>query len=57
MTEQAHGWIIKVDFKTCAEINQWAQEEKSLNLSVSFRGQTQGVFGNLSKKSNNYEEI
>ena len=47
----------KAHFDACAEINGWSEKEKGLYLAVSLRGQAQGVFGNLSTKTNNYTEL
>ena len=47
----------KAHFDACAEINGWTDKEKGLYLAVSLRGQAQGVFGNLSSKSNDYKEL
>ncbi len=44
----------KAHFDACAEINGWNDREKGLYLAVSLRGQAQGVFGNLSIRSNDY---
>ena len=38
-------------------MNGWTDKEKGLYLAVSLRGQAQGVFGNLSSKSNDYTEL
>ncbi|XP_060605005.1 uncharacterized protein LOC132757672 [Ruditapes philippinarum] len=52
------SWIdYKAHFEACSEINQWTNKEKGLYLSVSLRGQAQGVFGNLTSKSPNYDEL
>ncbi|KAH3748126.1 hypothetical protein DPMN_182563 [Dreissena polymorpha] len=37
----------RAHFEACAKINEWTEEQKGLYLSVSLRGQAQGVFGNL----------
>ena len=47
----------KAHFDACAEINGWTDKEKGLYLAVSLRGQAQGVFGNLSSKSNDYKDL
>ena len=47
----------KAHFDACAELNGWTDKEKGLHLAVSLRGQAQGVFGNLSSKSNDYTEL
>ena len=44
-------------FKACAEINRWSHKEKGLYLAVSLRGQAQGVLGNLSGISNDYDTL
>ncbi|XP_053391746.1 uncharacterized protein LOC128554497 [Mercenaria mercenaria] len=53
-----NSWIdYKAHFEACSEINKWTEKEKGLYLSVSLRGQAQGVFGNLTNKTPNYEEL
>ena len=52
-----HWSDYKAHFNACAEINGWTEKEKGLYLAVSLRGQAQGVFGNLSTKSCNYDEL
>lgn len=44
-------------FETCAEINGWSYTDKGLYLAVSLRGQAQGVFGNLSERSKDYDSL
>ena len=52
------SWIdYKAHFEACCEINKWTEREKGLYLSVSLRGQAQGVFGNLTNKSLSYDEL
>ncbi|XP_060585763.1 NACHT domain- and WD repeat-containing protein 1-like, partial [Ruditapes philippinarum] len=45
------------ELDACATLNGWNENEKGLYLSVSLRGQAQGVFGNLTSKTHNYEEL
>ena len=52
-----HWTDFKAHFDACAELNGWTDKEKGLYLAVSLRGQAQGVFGNLSSKSNDYTEL
>ena len=52
-----HWTDYKAHFDACAELNGWTEKEKGLYLAVSLRGQAQGVFGNLSSKSNDYKEL
>ena len=52
-----HWADYKAHFDACAEINGWTDKEKGLYLAVTFRGQAQGVFGNLSAKANDYFEL
>ncbi|MCG8047963.1 MAG: RNase H-like domain-containing protein, partial [Candidatus Thiodiazotropha endolucinida] len=47
----------KAHFEACAQLNQWTEEQKGLYLSVSLRGQAQGVFGNLNAKTTDYKEL
>ena len=47
----------KAHFDACSEINGWTDKEKGLYLSVSLRGQAQGVFGNLVSKTHDYSEL
>ena len=48
-------WLdYKAHFEACAKLNGWSDEQKGLYLSVSLRGQAQGVFGNLRVK---YHEL
>ncbi|XP_060590432.1 uncharacterized protein LOC132745500 [Ruditapes philippinarum] len=47
----------KAHFDACATLNGWNENEKGLYLSVSLRGQALGVFGNLTTKTHNYEEL
>ena len=52
------NWIdYKAHFDACSEINGWSGKEKGLYLAVSLRGQAQGVFGNLSTKTHDYDEL
>ena len=52
------NWIdYKAHFDACSEINRWSGKEKGLYLALSLRGQAQGVFGNLSTKTNDYDEL
>ena len=37
----------KAHFEACAKLNGWADEQKGLYLSVSLRGQAQGMYSNL----------
>ena len=47
----------KAHFEACARLNKWTEEQKGLYLSVSLRGQAQGVFGNLTSKSTDYKDL
>lgn len=47
----------KAHFQACAKLNEWSDEQKGLYLSVSLRGQAQGVFGNLNTKTTDYDEL
>ena len=47
----------KAHFEACAQLNQWTVEQKVLYLSVSLRGQAQGVFGNLNTRTTGYKEL
>ena len=52
------SWLdYKAHFDAVAEINGWNQTEKGLYLAVSLRGQAQGVFGNISTKSKDYDKL
>jgi hypothetical protein len=44
------SWLdFKSHFEAYAKLGQWSDKEKGLNLSVSLRGLTQGILGNLSE--------
>ena len=47
----------KARFETCATQNNWSNEDKCLHLAVVLRGQAQGVSGNVSDKSHNFEQL
>ena len=52
------AWMdYKAHFEACAELNGWTIEQKGLYLSVSLRGQAQGVFGNLGDGKPEYEDL
>lgn len=52
------SWLdYKAHFETCAEINNWSYGDKGLYLAVALRGQAQGVMGNLSTKSKDYDAL
>ena len=52
------AWMdYKAHFEACAELNGWTIEQKGLYLSVSLRGQAQGVFGNLGDGKPKYEDL
>lgn len=52
------AWMdYKAHFEACAELNNWTNEQKGLYLSVSLRGQAQGVFGNLGTGKHTYDEL
>ena len=52
------SWLdYKAHFETCAEINNWTNNEKGLYLAVALRGQAQSVMGNLSDKSKDYDSL
>ncbi|MEW8545264.1 MAG: retropepsin-like aspartic protease, partial [Candidatus Thiodiazotropha sp.] len=51
-------WLdYKAHFEACAELNNWTTEQKGLYLSVSLRGQAQGVFGNLGSGKHTYDQL
>ena len=47
----------KAHFEACAALNSWDDHQKGLYLSVSLRGQAQGVFGNLRSGTTDYGEL
>ena len=47
----------KAHFEACADLNGWSDEQKGLYLSVSLRGQAQGVFGNLGTGKPSYKKL
>ena len=47
----------KAHFAACAELNGWKKQQKGLYLSVSLRGQAQGVFGNLGTGKHDYDDL
>ena len=47
----------KAHFEACAKLNGWDNDQKAMYLSVSLRGQTQGVYGNLASKDATYEDL
>lgn len=52
------AWMdYRAHFEACAELNHWTKEQKGLYLSVSLRGQAQGVFGNLGSKKHDYDDL
>jgi hypothetical protein len=52
------SWIdYKSYFEAYSEKNQWTNKEKDLYVSVSLRDQAQCVFGNLTSKSPNNDEL
>ena len=52
------AWMdYKAHFEACAELNGWNKEQKGLYLSVSLRGQAQGVFGNLGSGKHDYDGL
>ncbi|MES9884370.1 MAG: hypothetical protein ABW185_26280, partial [Sedimenticola sp.] len=52
------SWLdYKAHFETCSEINGWSYVDKGLYLAVSLRGQAQGVFGNLSERTKDYNSL
>ncbi|MCG8045579.1 MAG: retroviral-like aspartic protease family protein [Candidatus Thiodiazotropha endolucinida] len=52
------AWVdYKAHFEACAELNGWSKEQKGLYLSVSLRGQAQGVFGNLGSGKPAYDDL
>ena len=52
------AWMdYKAHFEACAELNNWTNDQKGLYLSVSLRGQAQGVFGNLGTGKHTYDEL
>ena len=52
------SWLdYRAHYDAVAEINNWNQTEKGLYLAVSLRGQAQGVFGNISTQSKDYDKL
>ena len=52
------AWMdYKAHFDACAELNGWTDQQKGLYLSVSLRGQAQGVFGNLGSGKHDYDDL
>ena len=52
------AWMdYKAHFDACAELNGWTDQQKGLYLSVSLRGQAQGVFGNLESGKHDYGDL
>ena len=52
------AWMdYKAHFDACSELNGWTDEQKGLYLSVSLRGQAQGVFGNLGSGKPSYKDL
>ena len=52
------AWMdYKANFDACSELNGWADQQKGLYLSVSLRGQAQGVFGNLGSGKHDYDDL
>ena len=52
------AWLdYKAHFDACAELNGWTDEQMGLYLSVSLRGQAQGVFGNLGPEKHDYRDL
>ena len=45
----------RAHFDAVAELNDWSPVEKDLYLAVSLRRQAQGVFGNISTQSKDYD--
>ena len=50
-------WDYRAHYDAVAEINNWNQTKKGLYLAVSLRGQAQGVFGNISTQSKDYDKL
>ena len=52
------AWMdYKAYFDACSELNCWTDQQKGLYLSVSLRGQAQGVFGNLGSGKHDYDDL
>ena len=52
------AWMdYKAHFDACSELNGLTDEQKGLYLSVSLRGQAQGVFGNLGSDKPSYKDL
>ena len=52
------AWMdYKAHFDACAELNGWTDQQKGLYLSVSLRGQAQGVFGNLGSGKHDCDDL
>ena len=52
------SWLdYRAHYDAVAEINNWNQTEKRFYLAVSLRGQAQGVFGNISTQSKDYDKL
>ena len=47
----------KAAFDACSNLNGWDDKLKGLYLSVSLRGQAQGVFGNLDTERTDYSSL
>ena len=47
----------KAHFEACAKLIDWTNEQKGLYLSVSLRGQAQGVYGNLGSEKHDYDDL
>ena len=47
----------KAHFDACSNLNRWDDKQKGLYLSVSLRGQAQGVFGNLDTERTDYSSL
>ncbi|KAH3864019.1 hypothetical protein DPMN_027031 [Dreissena polymorpha] len=46
----------KAHFEACGNLNGWDSDQKAMYLSVSLRGQAQGVYGNLASYAT-YEDL
>ena len=52
------AWMdYKAHFDAYSELNGWTDQQKGLYLSVSLRGQAQGVFGNLGSGKHDYDDL
>ena len=52
------AWMdYEAHFDACSELYGWTDQQKGLYLSVSLRGQAQGVVGNLGSGKHDYDDL